>query len=587
MKKKPLNIIRFLSPIIHPYRWWYLLMFQATIVGSSYGLVNNYAIKMVVDAFAAPALTENTSMMTAIIVFIAAQIGLDIAWRLSEFAAWHVEPFVNRSILLRAYDYVQHHSWHYFQNHPSGTIISKLKGILDGFEKIFANLHHKIGCNFLNTVFSTLSLLLVNTKVFLFMLVWSIGVIAIMYPMSLKLNRLSNQMADSKHQIMGVFSDNILNIFSLFSFAKRRQELLSIQANISEKYIPDTITMYRYYFKLSAIGSVLYWFMLTTVFLFMIWLKKTEQATTGDFVFVMMTTITISTQLWTFTYAMFDFMRELGDFKSAFSILQEPQDIIDLPQAEDHVLDTPTIEFQQVCFQYPSGGAVFENLNITLIAGQKVGLVGHSGAGKSTLIAMLLKQFQPTSGRILVSNHALDDIHSDSLRAQIALIPQDILLFHRTIGENIGYAKDDATLEEIKSAAKIANIDEYIESLPDQYNTLVGERGVKLSGGQRQRIAIARAVLKNAPIIILDEATSSLDTVTENAIQASIHQLLEQQQTTVIAIAHRLSTIRHMDRIVVMEAGKIIEDGAFTKLMSIPNGYFKTLWDNQVNDMVL
>ncbi|MCX7119008.1 MAG: ATP-binding cassette domain-containing protein [Legionellales bacterium] len=458
-------------------------------------LVNNYAIKMVVDAFAAPALTENTSMMTAIIVFIAAQIGLDIAWRLSEFAAWHVEPFVNRSILLRAYDYVQHHSWHYFQNHP--------------------------------------------------------------------------------------------NIFSLFSFAKRRQELLSIQANISEKYIPDTITMYRYYFKLSAIGSVLYWFMLTTVFLFMIWLKKTEQATTGDFVFVMMTTITISTQLWTFTYAMFDFMRELGDFKSAFSILQEPQDIIDLPQAEDHVLDTPTIEFQQVCFQYPSGGAVFENLNITLIAGQKVGLVGHSGAGKSTLIAMLLKQFQPTSGRILVSNHALDDIHSDSLRAQIALIPQDILLFHRTIGENIGYAKDDATLEEIKSAAKIANIDEYIESLPDQYNTLVGERGVKLSGGQRQRIAIARAVLKNAPIIILDEATSSLDTVTENAIQASIHQLLEQQQTTVIAIAHRLSTIRHMDRIVVMEAGKIIEDGSFTKLMSIPNGYFKTLWDNQVNDMVL
>ena len=216
LEQKFSTISQFLSPILKPYFWWYVLMFQATIVGSSYGVFNNYAIKMVIDAFSLPDLAINIKLFAAIVIFIVAQIGLDVSWRLSEYASWHVEPFVNRTILLQAYDYIQHHSYRYFQNHPTGTVISRLKGILDGFEQVFANVHHKIGCNFLNTLFSIFSLLLVNVAVFLFMFVWSLLVIAIMYPMSLKLNQLSNEMSDSKHNIMGMFSDNILNIFSLF-----------------------------------------------------------------------------------------------------------------------------------------------------------------------------------------------------------------------------------------------------------------------------------------------------------------------------------------------------------------------------------
>jgi ATP-binding cassette subfamily B protein len=200
---------------------------------------------------------------------------------------------------------------------------------------------------------------------------------------------------------------------------------------------------------------------------------------------------------------------------------------------------------------------------------------------------LLLKNFSPTIGHILIDNQPIDDMTADSLRAQIALIPQDVLLFHRSLAENIGYAKDKATLTDIKRAAKLANIDQFIESLPEQYDTLVGERGIKLSGGQRQRIAIARAILKQAPIIILDEATSSLDTVTEQQIQQSINQLLDATQTTVIAIAHRLSTIRHMDRIIVLDGGEIIEDGCFNALMKIKQGYFKTLWNNQINGMII
>jgi ATP-binding cassette subfamily B protein len=197
-----------------------------------------------------------------------------------------------------------------------------------------------------------------------------------------------------------------------------------------------------------------------------------------------------------------------------------------------------------------------------------------------------LKNFKATSGDIIIDDQSIYDITSDSLREQVSLIPQDIMLFHRSIGENIGYAKEGATIAEIKDAARLANIHEFVESLPNKYDTLVGERGVKLSGGQRQRIAIARAIMKNAPILILDEATSSLDSQTEQEVQNSINEMLNIENVTIIAIAHRLSTIKHMDRIIVMEEGKVVEDGTFAKLLKNEKGKFKELWEHQVNGFV-
>ncbi len=301
----------------------------------------------------------------------------------------------------------------------------------------------------------------------------------------------------------------------------------------------------------------------------------------------MLTAITISFDLWTLMSSLCTFLKEIGDFKSSFNILSIPHESDDGPHAQDFQISGGKIDFHQLSFVYNEGKSVFANLNLRIKPGEKIGLVGHSGAGKSTLISLLLKNFKPTSGQILIDDKPITNITSDSLRQQIALIPQDIMLFHRTIGENIGYARDNATIQEIKKAAAMANIDDFIESLPEKYNTLVGERGVKLSGGQRQRIAIARAFLKNATIVILDEATSSLDSISEHEIQQSINEMLEQNKATVIAIAHRLSTIRHMDRIVVMEDGMIIEEGGFDELVNNQDSYFKKLWDSQVNGMVL
>ena len=263
------------------------------------------------------------------------------------------------------------------------------------------------------------------------------------------------------------------------------------------------------------------------------------------------------------------------------------------------------IHFKNCNFTYPqTTRAVLQNFNLSIAKGQKVGIVGSSGTGKSTLFNLLLKNFaidnylywqrpateQASStdegGDIIINNQSIYDVSSDSLRQAISLIPQDIMLFHRSIGENIGYAKQNCTQDAIENATKLANIDDFIVNLPDGYATLVGERGVKLSGGQRQRIAIARAVLKNAPILVLDEATSSLDSQTENQIQQAILEMLKNNSTTVIAIAHRLSTIKHLDRIIVMANGKVVEDGNFAELIA-KNGYFKDLWDHQVNGMLV
>lgn len=316
-------------------------------------------------------------------------------------------------------------------------------------------------------------------------------------------------------------------------------------------------------------------------------MRNIGEITIGDIAFVMPLTFLFSENSWLSAMEIKNFLEDVAAFRAAYTIMQIPQDTIDKAGAVLLNVQSANIAFKNLSFNYENNKMIFENLNLTIRTGQKVGIVGQSGAGKSTLISLLLKNFKALNRDITIDNQSIYDVTSDSLRSNISLIPQDIMLFHCSIGENIGYAKENATKEEIEHAAKAANIHEFIDSLPEKYNTKVGERGIKLSGGQRQRIAIARAILKNAPILILDEATSLLDSQTEIEIQKSINIILDTNKATVIAIAHRLSTIKHLDRIVVMENGKIVEDGNFDELLNIPNGKFRALWDHQVNGMVV
>jgi ATP-binding cassette subfamily B protein len=234
-------------------------------------------------------------------------------------------------------------------------------------------------------------------------------------------------------------------------------------------------------------------------------------------------------------------------------------------------------------FAYDKKPPIFNNLSITINSNEKVGLVGYSGAGKSTFINLILRLFEVKEGKIQIDNQCITEVTQTSLRQEIAIVPQDLILFHDTILENIRYGNSEATDQEIVQAAKLANIHSFITSLPKGYHTTVGEKGLNLSGGERQRIIIARAFLKNASILLLDEATNQLDSVTEKEIQISLFKLMENKTTVVIA--HRLSTLLHMDRILVFDNGKIVQNGNHSELLS-KGGLYQILWDSQVNNIL-
>ena len=273
-----------------------------------------------------------------------------------------------------------------------------------------------------------------------------------------------------------------------------------------------------------------------------------------------------------------------GICKQALSFMQETHEIEDLPNAKKINIGAGLIEFKNVTFHYEGQKSLFNNLSITLKSGESVGLVGYSGSGKSTFIKLILRLIEAQSGSILIDNQNIRKGKIHSLMNQLTVIPQDLCIFHRTIMDNIRFSKPDATDQEVIAAAQKAKCHEFICELPEGYESLVGERGVKLSGGQRQRLAIARAFLKNTPILLLDEATSSLDSLTESYIQHSLYNLM--QNKTTIVIAHRLSTLKNMDRILVFNGGKIVEDGNLKILLNDKNGLFAKLWQMQIDGFI-
>ncbi len=267
------------------------------------------------------------------------------------------------------------------------------------------------------------------------------------------------------------------------------------------------------------------------------------------------------------------------DAQPMTEMLLTPNQLYDSPDAKTLHVTTGSISFSNVSYRYENDSPdVIKNFELDVIAGQRVGLVGHSGAGKSTIVQLLLRFSDVTEGKILVEGVDIRNVTQSSLRSNISYVPQEPALFHRTLRENIAYGKERATDAEVTQAAKQAHAWEFIQKLPDGLDTMVGERGVKLSGGQRQRIAIARAILKDAPILALDEATSALDSESEKLIQESLTELMHGR--TSIVIAHRLSTLRHMDRIIVLDDGQIIEDGSHAELLE-HDGVYASLWNHQ------
>jgi len=396
------TILKFLWSVIKPYKWWYLLMMQAPIVNSFYKVFSMLAVARVVDVFTAKEILQYSSFFYPITLFVGAILVMELGWRLSHFAWMKTQPFVRSDIVVKSYDYIQNHAFEFFLNSHSGSIVSKIKGILAGYNNFWFGIHHRLSVPLLEIFIAVIALAFVNLQLFFFIVLWCLVFFPVMLRMSFKVSKLATKTTDSQHQSMGLVADNITNIFSLFSFASKKQELNKIKDFLYNDTAKKDYTWIKYELKMAFVGIAFYVSMLVALFIFMIHLRKIEAITTGDFVFVMTITFFVVDNIWKLVSEVGEFASKMGDFKSSFAILQIDNNAFDAKNSKVLAVKNGEIIFDNIDFGYSKNNLIFNNLSIKIKSGQKVGLVGYSGAGKSTLISLLLKNFKINSGDILI-----------------------------------------------------------------------------------------------------------------------------------------------------------------------------------------
>jgi ATP-binding cassette subfamily B protein len=487
-------------------------------------------------------------------------------------------PKVQAGIRMAMFNHVQHHSPQYFTERFSGSLANKITDMTGQVESILHQLFWPIVSSIAISILGAIFLWFVHPAISGILCLWIVIHLGICLAFSRACDRYEHRHAESRSTLVGKMVDSLTNYFAVNLFYRFKYEKSALSP-FQEEEEKTNIFARRYVEKMRAVTSFFY---ATLCFLgingFVIYLWFHHQITTGEVAQVFGTMWNIAAIMWAVGGALPTFFQSLGIAKQAYSVMLDPEDLRDKPDSKELKIASGEIIFENVSFHYGEK-RLFENKHAHIRGGEKVGLVGFTGAGKSTFISLILRFFSLHKGKILIDGQDIADISLNSLRRQIALIPQDPVLFHRTLRENISYGKPEAAEAEIIAAAELAHCDEFIRGIPGGYDAKVGERGTKLSGGEKQRIAIARAILADAPILILDEATSSLDSVTEKYIQDSLVKLM--QNRTTLVIAHRLSTLSRMDRILVFDKGKIVEEGSHNALME-KNGLYARMWNMQV-----
>ncbi len=486
-------------------------------------------------------------------------------------------PRIHAAIRMKAFDYVLHHSHHYFTNQFAGALAAKVNDLPRTFQSLFFFVQWQIIGTIAMLAASLAVMAIVSVPITLMLFVWVVFHIGMTLITVGSVSRLSSANSEDRNRLSGQIVDSLSNNNTVRLFAAFRHERASIQPlQDAEQHSHGAmlwrITLVRW-IQDAGIAVVL---MLVGIAMVEGW--REGLLTAGDFVYIFYATFNIMFFIWHNSALIPNFFSEMGVARQAISILQAPHTLVDAPDAKELVVHEGEIKLERVEFSYENQPPLFSDQTLTIPAGQKVGLVGFSGSGKSTFVHLILRLYDVNHGAILIDGQNINAVTQSSLHRAIAFIPQDTSLFHRSLMDNIRYARPDATDEEVIDAAKQAYCHEFITAQAQGYATMVGERGIKLSGGQRQRIAIARAILKNAPILMLDEATAALDSVTEHQIQHSLHRLMDGRTT--ILIAHRLSTLSQMDRILVFDKGRIIEDGTHAQLLGI-DGHYSKLWQLQ------
>lgn len=472
-------------------------------------------------------------------------------------------------------------SQNFYQNQFIGSLANKVNNCMDGLADIIITILDKFFIFTLAIFIAAFTMWNVNYHFAIALIIWSVGFIGMAIYLSPRVRNLAVNSAETRSKLTGHLVDILSNILSIRLFVACAKEKEMFQKPI-QNMVDAYQTQGRFFLIIYFVQDFSFAVFQTFCLYWLITGFHSGIITAGDFGLILILSISMHDLLWTFSDSINSFVDSWGNLTQGLKIIMTPLEIKDQANAKELISTKGTIKFENVYFRYQETNLIFEDLSISIPGGQKVGLVGFSGAGKTTFINLILRLFDIEAGRILIDDQDISKVTQNSLRKSITLITQDLSLFHRSILENIRYGNLEATDDEVIEAAKLANAHQFILKLSHGYQTLVGERGIKLSGGQRQRIALARAFLKKAPIIILDEPTSQLDSASEKLIQKSLTNLM--QNKTVLVIAHRLSTIINMDRILVFDSGRIIEDGSHLDLL-FKNGIYKKFWEMQAKNL--
>ncbi len=471
----------------------------------------------------------------------------------------------------------------YFENKFSGQLTKRIDQISTSTKHFVENFPWEAAWAVPALLVSSVLLYIASPSLFYAFAIWFFIFWFISYFLLKRLYSSSEAVWERGAVYDGQLVDSVSNISLVHSFASEQYEKARLRTTIVSNR--EALAAEGFWFVINKFQQGIGVVLLTIL---LIWLSLQEFAagnmTIGDFVLVAGVLPSITAVFWHIGDMILQALRNWSGLMDAVNDLQTETE--SLPEGKKELqASKKDIIFSNVNFVYPTvSEKIFSDFNLVIRPGQKVGVVGSSGAGKTTLVKLLLRHYDPDSGVVSIGDESIREFTLESVRREIAFVPQDTTLFHRSIFENIQYAKPDASLAEVIEASERAHTHDFIQTLPEQYDTTVGERGVKLSGGQRQRIAIARAMLKDAPILVLDEATSALDGESERIVQAGFKELFSGR--TVIAVAHRLSTLKEMDRIIVIENGNILEDGTPKDLLHIENGIFKQKWEQQKDGFV-
>ncbi len=534
----------------------HLFILTAVVAAVACSVGTQYGVKFLVDTLSGTHAANDVWLAFLLLVSLIAAD--NILWRVASWVANFTFVGVTGDLRRDLFRHLTGHSPSYFADRMPGTLTSRVTATSNAVFTV----ENMAMWNVLPPCAATIAaigfVLTISVPMGASLAVVGGLTVATMFHLAAAGRPLHHDFADKTAAVDGEMVDVVTNMQLVLAFCGLSREHRRFDATIDREMTARRRSL-LYLEKLRIMHALVTIVLTLGLLAWAIVLWQRGLATTGDVVMACTLGISVLHATRDLAVALVDVTQHIARLSEALAMLLIPHELRDHPKAQPLIKRGASVAFESVGFRYPDGSRVFEDLKLTLDPGQRVGLVGQSGGGKSTLLALLQRFYDPQEGQILIDGQDISRVTQESLRGAIAVVPQDISLFHRTVIENIRYGRPDATDSEVLEAAISARCGDFIEALPDGLHTTVGERGLKLSGGQRQRIAIARAFLKDAPLLLLDEATSALDGDSEEAIREALARLM--QGRTVIAIAHRLSTLRHFDRVIVLQAGQVLQDG--------------------------